>query len=275
MSKKRPGTSGTPGTLESLRIYARARTLSMLALGFSSGLPFMLIFSTLSAWLSQSGIRRATIGMFSWVSLVYTIKFVWSPVVDRLRLPLIGRALGQRRSWMLLAQVSIGAALLTISGSNPKADVLHVAMLALWLAFSAATQDIAIDAWRIESAPVREQGSMAAAYQLGYRIAILVGQAGALWIAEISGWARSYSSMAQLAADRHRHDAAGARARAHRTSRVSAYRTARDRLARASRGTGRAGCATRAPGSSAPSFARSSISSRASGRCSACCCLRS
>ncbi|MGA8708035.1 MAG: MFS transporter [Steroidobacteraceae bacterium] len=196
MTDQRPGT---PGTLESLRIYVRARTLSMLALGFSSGLPFMLIFSTLSAWLSQSGIRRATIGMFSWVSLVYTIKFVWSPVVDRLRLPLIGRALGQRRSWMLLAQVSIGVALLTIAGSNPRTDVLHVAILALWLAFSAATQDIAIDAWRIESAPVREQGSMAAAYQLGYRIAILVGQAGALWIAEISGWARAYSTMAQLA----------------------------------------------------------------------------
>jgi PAT family beta-lactamase induction signal transducer AmpG len=186
------------GTLESLRIYTRPRTLSMLALGFSSGLPFMLIFSTLSAWLSQSGIRRATIGMFSWVSLVYTIKFIWSPVVDRLRLPLIGPLLGQRRSWMLLAQLSIAAALLTISTSDPRGDVLHVAMLALWLAFSAATQDIAIDAWRIESAPAREQGSMAAAYQLGYRIAILVGQAGALWLAESAGWARSYSTMAEL-----------------------------------------------------------------------------
>jgi PAT family beta-lactamase induction signal transducer AmpG len=187
------------GTLESLRIYLRPRTLSMLALGFSSGLPFMLIFSTLSAWLSQSGIRRATIGMLSWVSLVYTLKFIWSPVVDRLRLPLIGRALGQRRSWMLLAQLSIAAALFSISTSNPRVDVLHVAELALWLAFSAATQDVAIDAWRIESAPVREQGTMAAAYQLGYRIAILVGQAGALWIADVSGWARSYVIMGQLA----------------------------------------------------------------------------
>jgi PAT family beta-lactamase induction signal transducer AmpG len=187
-------------TLESLRIYVRPRTLSMLALGFSSGLPFMLIFSTLSAWLSQSGIRRATIGMLSWVSLVYTLKFIWSPVVDRLRLPLIGRTLGQRRSWMLLAQLSIAAALLAMSTCDPRLNVLHVAALALWLAFSAATQDIAIDAWRIESAPASEQGTMAAAYQLGYRIAILVGQAGALWIADLWGWARSYTTMAELAA---------------------------------------------------------------------------
>src|SRR5579863_6393043 len=187
------------GWLESLRIYGRPHMLSMLALGFSSGLPFMLIYSTLSAWLSQSGIKRATIGMLAWVSLAYSLKFLWAPVVDRVRLPLIGRLLGQRRSWMLLAQVSIACALVAISTHDPRTQVVTVAALALWLAFSAATQDIAIDAWRIESAPVREQGSMAAAYQLGYRIAILVGQAGALWIAEISGWARSYSTMAQLA----------------------------------------------------------------------------
>lgn len=188
----------SPGALESLRNYARPRMLSMLALGFSSGLPYMLIFSTLSAWLSQSGITRATIGMFSWVSLVYTLKFLWSPVVDRLRLPLIGRTLGQRRSWMLLAQLSIAGALLATSASDPQMHVMHVAALALWLAFSAATQDIAIDAWRIESAPMREQGPMASAYQLGYRLAILTGSAGALWIAADAGWARSYATMASL-----------------------------------------------------------------------------
>ena len=191
-------TDQRPGWLESLRIYARPRMLSMLALGFSSGLPYMLIFSTLSAWLRQSGITRATIGMLSWVSLVYTLKFLWSPVVDRLRLPFIGRALGQRRSWMLLAQLSIAGALLAISGSDPRMRVAEVAGFALWLAFSAATQDVAIDAWRIESAPVREQGAMAAAYQLGYRLAILVASAGALWIAADSGWAHSYATMAAL-----------------------------------------------------------------------------
>ncbi len=187
------------GALESLRIYTRPRMLSMLALGFSSGLPFYLIFNTLSAWLSQAGIARATVGMLSWVSLVYTLKFLWSPVVDRVRLPLIGRWLGQRRSWMLLAQFSIAGALLAIGAGDPKAHVVQVAASALWLAFSAATQDIAIDAWRIESAPVREQGAMAAAYQLGYRLALLVGSAGALWIAADAGWARSYATMAALA----------------------------------------------------------------------------
>ncbi|HEY6452411.1 MAG TPA: MFS transporter [Steroidobacteraceae bacterium] len=187
-----------PGWLDSLRIYARPRMLSMLALGISSGLPYMLIFSTLSAWLRQSGIARATIGMLSWVSLVYTLKFLWSPVVDRLRLPLLG-ALGQRRSWMLLAQLSIAGALLAMSTGDPRQHVLRVAAMALWLAFSAATQDVAIDAWRIESAPVREQGAMAAAYQFGYRLAILIASAGALWIAADAGWAHSYATMAALA----------------------------------------------------------------------------
>ena len=186
------------GWLDALLVYGQPRMLSMLALGFSSGLPFMLIYSTLSAWLRQSGIERATIGMLSWVSLVYTLKFLWAPVVDRLRLPLIGRLLGQRRSWMLLAQAGIAGALLALAASDPRTQVAHMAVLALLLAFAAATQDIAIDAWRIESAPLREQGAMAATYQLGYRLAILVGQAGALWIAADLGWARSYSTMAAL-----------------------------------------------------------------------------
>ncbi len=193
-----PQPEPSAGALEALRIYTRPRMLSMLALGFSSGLPFMLIFSTLSAWLSQVGIKRATVGMLAWVSLAYSFKFLWSPIVDRLKLPLIGRVLGQRRSWMLLAQISCAAALFSISISSPADHITHVALLALWLAFSAATQDIAIDAWRIESAPVREQGAMAAAYQLGYRIAILVGSAGALWVAADAGWGYCYAAMAAL-----------------------------------------------------------------------------
>jgi PAT family beta-lactamase induction signal transducer AmpG len=136
--------------------------------------------------------------MLSWVSLVYTLKFLWAPVVDRLRLPLIGALLGQRRSWMLLAQAGIACALIALSASDPSTRVAHVALLALLLAFAAATQDVAIDAWRIESAPLREQGAMAAAYQLGYRLAILTGSAGALWIAADVGWARSYATMAAL-----------------------------------------------------------------------------
>ncbi len=188
----------TRGWLGALLVYAQPRMLSMLALGFSSGLPFMLIYSTLSAWLRQSGIERATIGMLSWVGLVYALKFLWAPVVDRLRLPIIGPLLGQRRSWMLLAQSGIAAALIAISGSDPKTQIGHMAVLALLLAFAAATQDVAVDAWRIESAPVREQGAMAAAYQFGYRLAILVGSFGALWLAADLGWARCYSTMAAL-----------------------------------------------------------------------------
>jgi len=189
---------GAGAWLDALRVYGQPRMLSMLALGFSSGLPFMLIYSTLSAWLRQSGIERATIGMLAWVGLAYTLKFLWAPVIDRLRLPLIGALLGQRRSWMLLAQAGIAGALLALSASDPAVRVGHMALLALLLAFAAATQDVAIDAWRIESAPLREQGAMAAAYQLGYRLAILVGSFGALWIAADLGWARSYSSMAAL-----------------------------------------------------------------------------
>jgi PAT family beta-lactamase induction signal transducer AmpG len=187
------------GWLDAVLVYGQPRMLSMLALGFSSGLPFMLIYSTMSAWMRQRGVALTTIGIFSWVSLVYTVKFVWAPVVDRLRLPGIGRLMGQRRSWMLLAQLGIAATLLAISSSDPGAHVGQVAWLALLLAFCGATQDIAIDAWRIESAPMREQGAMAAAYQLGARVGLIAGSAGALTIAGDQGWARSYATMAALA----------------------------------------------------------------------------
>jgi len=183
---------------DAARVYTRPRMLSMLALGFSSGLPFMLIFSSLSAWLRQSGINRTTIGMLAWVGLSYSLKFLWAPMVDRLALPLLGRMLGQRRSWILLAQVAVAGALLAMSTSDPRTHIGHIAVLALLLAFSAATQDIAIDAWRIESAPSHEQGAMAAAYQFGYRFAIVVGSAGALWIAADLGWPRSYATMSAL-----------------------------------------------------------------------------
>jgi PAT family beta-lactamase induction signal transducer AmpG len=191
-------TQEAPGWRDALRVYGQPRMLSMLALGFSSGLPFMLIYNTLSAWLRQSGIERSTIGMLSWAGLAYSFKFLWAPIVDRLRLPILGRTLGQRRSWMLVSQLSIALALFAISRSDPARDVVHVAAMALWLAFSAATQDISIDAWRIESAPARAQGEMAAAYQYGYRIAILTGTAGALLLADKLGWARSYTIMAAL-----------------------------------------------------------------------------
>ena len=170
----------------------------MLFLGFSAGLPFMLVFSTLSAWLRELGIERATIGMLSWVGIIYSIKFFWAPVVDRLPLPLLGRWLGRRRSWMLLAQAGIATGLFNIAHLDPVGHLGTLAAFALLVAFSSATQDIAIDAWRIEAVPPPMQGVMAAAYQLGYRIAIMVGSAGALWIAAEKGWMASYTAMAFL-----------------------------------------------------------------------------
>jgi PAT family beta-lactamase induction signal transducer AmpG len=187
------------GFREALVVYGQRPVLSMLFLGFSAGLPFYLVFQTLSAWLRQEGIERATIGMLAWVGLVYTFKFVWSPLVDRFRLPLLHAWLGKRRSWMLLAQIGIGAGLFNLAGSEPAVGVTQVALGALFLAFCSATQDISIDAWRIESAPVDEQGAMVAAYQIGYRAALITGGAGALGIAQGYGWATSYSVMALLA----------------------------------------------------------------------------
>ena len=170
----------------------------MLFLGFSAGLPFMLVFSTLSAWLREVGVERATIGMLSWVGIIYSIKFFWAPVVDRLPLPVLGRLLGRRRSWMLLAQAGIAIGLFNMAHLNPVGHLGAMAALALLVAFSSATQDVAIDAWRIEAVPQSMQGVMAAAYQLGYRIAIMVASAGALWIAADFGWTAAYTAMAVM-----------------------------------------------------------------------------
>jgi PAT family beta-lactamase induction signal transducer AmpG len=188
------------GWLAAVLVYRQPRILSMLLLGFSAGLPFYLVFQTLSAWLRQDGIQRATIGMLAWVGIVYTIKFLWAPVVDRLVLPFLHRLFGRRRSWMLLAQAGIAIGLFNLSVSDPSADIVRVALWALFVAFCAATQDIAIDAWRIESAPPEMQGAMAAAYQLGYRLALMAGSAGALTIAAGFGWQASYTTMAALVA---------------------------------------------------------------------------
>lgn len=169
-----------------------------LAFGFSCGLPFMLVFQTLSAWLAQDGIKRATIGMLAWVGLMYSLKFLWAPIVDRLRLPLLFKLLGRRRSWIVVAQVGLVLALANMARQSPAASLAGVALGALLIAFFSATQDIAVDAWRIESAPPELQGAMSAAYQLGYRLAIATSTAGALWIAADYGWLASYGTMAAL-----------------------------------------------------------------------------
>lgn len=171
----------------------------MLFLGFSAGLPFLLVFSTLSAWLAQAGIERGTIGLLSWVGITYSIKFFWAPVVDRLRLPLLYQTLGRRRSWMLLAQLGMSAGLAGLAIHDPRTELATMVGFALLVAFSSATQDIAIDAWRIEAAEPERQGAMSAAYQLGYRIALIVAGAGCLFLAAEHGWRSAYLAMAALA----------------------------------------------------------------------------
>jgi MFS transporter, PAT family, beta-lactamase induction signal transducer AmpG len=190
---------GRVGWREAIRVYSQRPVLSMLFLGFSAGLPFYLVFQTLSAWLRQEGIERSTIGMLAWVGLAFSLKFLWSPVVDRFRIPLLYRWLGRRRSWMLLAQIGIAAGIANLAGSEPSLGVTQIAVGALFLAFCSATQDIAIDAWRIESVAVEFQGAMAAAYQIGYRAALITGGAGALGLAQGYGWPASYTVMAALA----------------------------------------------------------------------------
>jgi MFS transporter, PAT family, beta-lactamase induction signal transducer AmpG len=183
---------------QAFAVYLERPVLSMLFLGFSAGLPFFLVFSTLSAWLRTAHIERATIGMLAWVGLMYSFKWAWAPIVDRVGLPVLDRLLGRRRSWMLVAQVGIMICLANIALSDPSQSIVRIALFALGVAFFSATQDIAIDAWRIESATADKQGAMAAAYQIGYRTALMVASAGALIIADESGFRTSYLTMAGL-----------------------------------------------------------------------------
>jgi PAT family beta-lactamase induction signal transducer AmpG len=180
---------------ETFGVYANPRVLTMVFLGFSSGLTFPLVLTTLSARLRQDGIDRTTIGYFSLVGLAYSLKYFWSPIVDRLRLPVFG-ALGRRRSWMLLAQIGIAAGLVAMALAEPKADAARFALLAVATAFAAATQDIAVDAYRIEAAGKEWQGAMAATYQIGYQIALITAGAGALTAAAGYGWTFAYLAMA-------------------------------------------------------------------------------
>ena len=184
--------------LESRAVYRHPRVAAMLFLGFSAGLPFFLVFQTFSAWLRQAGIERSTIGLLSYVGLVYSLKFLWAPIVDRVKLPVLHAALGRRRSWMLVAQVAVAVSLAFIAQGDPKAALTPMVWLTLGMALAGATQDIAIDAWRIEAVAQSMQGAMAASYQFGYRIGILAAQAGALWLAGEYGWLTSYTAMAAL-----------------------------------------------------------------------------
>ena len=180
------------------RHLADKRVALMLALGFSAGLPLLLVFATLSVRLREAGIPVTTIGLFSWLGLAYSLKFLWSPVVDLVDVPLLARVLGRRRAWMVTCQVVAAIALVGSGMSDPATNLFWTGAFTMLLAFGSATQDVVVDGWRIDAAPAEMQGVMAAAYQLGYRIAMLCAGAGALYIAEFVDWRTSYAAMAAL-----------------------------------------------------------------------------
>ena len=186
--------------LSALGVFAERPTLVMLALGFAAGLPYYLVFDTLSAWLRAAGLSLEVIGFFSLVTLISSFKFLWAPFVDRARIPVLTNWLGHRRSWMLVCQGMIILGLWLVAGSDPTRSLGWVATFAVLVGLSSATQDIAIDAWRIEAAEISKQGAMAAAYQWGYRIAIIVAGAVPLLLASAYGWNLSYAVMAALMA---------------------------------------------------------------------------
>ena len=183
---------------QSFAVYFERRSIVMLGLGFASGLPFWLIFDTLSAWLRSVGLSLNVIAFFSLATLAYAFKFLWAPIVDRTAIPGLTRLLGHRRSWMLAAQGLIVIGLVLIAVTDPVAHLSLTAFLAVLTGFSGATQDIVMDAWRIEVAEEREQGILLASYQWGHRIAYITAGAVPLFLADAFNWSVSYFTMAAL-----------------------------------------------------------------------------
>ncbi len=195
---------------ESIRVYQDKRSVILLLLGFSAGLPLLLIFSSLSLWLREAGVERGTVTLFSWAALFYSFKFIWAPLIDLLPLPVLTRYLGRRRSWLILTQLIIITALIGLANINPaqEGQLIYMAIFAALLGLGAASQDIVIDAYRIESAPVELQSALAACYTAGYRLGMLMSGAGALYLATFLGasetdynytaWQQTYLCMAAL-----------------------------------------------------------------------------
>ena len=187
-----------------MKVFLNIKSIRMLLLGFSSGLPILLVFSTLSVWLVKAGVNRSTITMFSWAALAYSFKFIWSPIIDNLRLPF--SSYGHRKSWLLFSQLMIIFSLIFISYTDPAKTLILTAIGSVLVAFSSASQDIIIDAYRIESAPQNMQGALSSMYIAGYRIAMLVAGAGSLLLASHLGvdiynsdvWKTVYLTMAFL-----------------------------------------------------------------------------
>jgi PAT family beta-lactamase induction signal transducer AmpG len=172
--------------------------LAILVMGFASGLPLALTGATLAVWMRQDGLSLTAIGLFALVGLAYNVKFLWAPLLDQVRLPWLGSRMGRRRSWTLFVQAALFAAILVLAGSDPAGAPLATAIAAVTVAFLSASQDVVIDAFRVELLDEREQGAGAAATQVGYRLGMVASGAGALYLAEFFGWAVAYSGMALL-----------------------------------------------------------------------------
>lgn len=194
--------------LQSLKAFRHPRVITMFFLGFSAGIPLLLIFSSLSLWLREAGVERSTVTYFSWAALAYSFKFLWAPLIDRLPIPLLTRLLGRRRAWLLLAQLAVGLSILLVAQVNPAqpAALDPMALMVVLLGFTAATQDIVIDAYRIESAGPDLQAMMSSTYIAGYRVGMLTSGAGSLLLASHFGssshaysypaWHLTYACMA-------------------------------------------------------------------------------
>ncbi|MGX5173363.1 AmpG family muropeptide MFS transporter [Aliikangiella sp. IMCC44653] len=176
--------------LETIQLIIKPQVLTMLFLGFSAGLPFALIFSSLSLWLNEAGISKATVTYFSWAGLAYSFKFLWAPLIDRLPVPFLTYHLGRRRGWLLLSQLMVISAIVIMGSINPTSgenSLVLMAFAAIYLGFASATQDIVVDAYRIEVVDVALQGILSSTYFTGYRIAMIVSGAGALYLAGYLG----------------------------------------------------------------------------------------
>lgn len=173
--------------LRSLSVYRNPMCIRMFFLGFSSGLPLLLILGTLSFWLREAGIDLKTIGFMSWIGLIYGCKWLWAPLVDSLKIPFLSNRIGQRKAWLLISQLTVMSGLLGLSMGDPRNGLYCIAVFALITAFASATQDIALDAYRIESADSSLQGALAATYQTGYRLAMIWSGAGAFALASFYG----------------------------------------------------------------------------------------
>ena len=172
--------------IKELNIFLKKENILMAGLGFSAGLPIMLVFSTLSVWLVKAGIERSTVTLFSWAGFAYSFKFLWSPIVDKFQIPFLNK-IGHRKSWLFITQILILLSIILASYSNPQGNLKFMALSIVLIAFFSATQDIVIDAFRIESAPEKKQGPLSSMYLAGYRVAMIVSGAGSLWLASYLG----------------------------------------------------------------------------------------